>query len=257
MAVKIRLTRHGRKARPFYHIVAADSRAPRDGKYIEKIGTYNPMVTTQRTVLEFERALHWLQVGAEPTPTVRNILQTEGVLYMKHLLGGVKKGAFGEEEVEKRFQAWVEEKRKKDEDVQSKLSTEKQAALTKRLEEEKAINQKREEEIAKRNSELAAEAEAASKAAEVEKNPETTEEPAEEPKAEAEVKAEKPAEEEVKEEAKAEEKPAKEEVKEEPKAEEEAKDEPKTEEKPAKEEVKAETEVKEEKPAEEESDKKE
>src|SRR5690554_8189601 len=98
MAVKIRLARHGRKARPFYHIVAADSRAPRDGKYIEKIGTYNPMVATQRTVLEFDRALHWLQVGAEPTPTVRNILQTEGVLYMKHLLGGVKKGAFGEEE---------------------------------------------------------------------------------------------------------------------------------------------------------------
>ncbi|MFO7867779.1 MAG: 30S ribosomal protein S16 [Bacteroidales bacterium] len=200
MAVKIRLTRHGRKARPFYHIVTADSRAPRDGKYIEKLGTYNPMEATNQIVMDFDRALHWVQVGAEPTPTVRNILQREGVLYMKHLLGGVKKGAFGEDEVEKRFQKWLDEKQKKEEEIQSQLSSEKQAALNKRLEEEKAINAKREEEIAKRNSDLAAEAEAAAKEkeeaeapAQEEAAPEAPEEQAEEPKAEAEEsKAEEP-----------------------------------------------------------------
>jgi len=186
MAVKIRLARHGRKARPFYHIVAADSRSPRDGKFIEKIGTYNPMIPSNRTEIKFERALHWLQVGAEPTATVRNILQNEGVMYMKHLLGGVKKGAFDQAELEKRFQAWLDEKRQKEEAALSQLSSEKQYALKKRLEAEKAIKEKREQEIAKKNSELAAEAEASETPAteEVSAEAETTEEPVEEPKAE-------------------------------------------------------------------------
>ncbi|MCK9561856.1 MAG: 30S ribosomal protein S16 [Bacteroidales bacterium] len=160
MAVKIRLARHGRKARPFYHIVAADSRAPRDGKFIEKLGTYNPMAPTNKTEIKFDRALYWLQVGAEPTETVRNILQNEGVMYMNHLLGGVKKGAFDQAELEKRFQIWLDTKRKKEEDAVSKQYSSKQAALKKRLEIEKAINEKREQEIAKKNSELAAQIEA-------------------------------------------------------------------------------------------------
>lgn len=190
MAVKIRLARHGRKARPFYHIVAADSRSPRDGKFIEKIGTYNPMIPSNRTEIKFERALHWLQVGAEPTATVRNILQNEGVMYMKHLLGGVKKGAFDQAELEKRFQAWLDEKRQKEEAALSQLSSEKQSALKKRLEAEKVIKEKREQEIAKKNSELAAEAEKTEEASEtpateeVSAEAETTEEPVEEPKAE-------------------------------------------------------------------------
>ncbi|HPY81998.1 MAG TPA: 30S ribosomal protein S16 [Bacteroidales bacterium] len=160
MAVKIRLARHGRKARPFYRIVAADSRAPRDGKFIEKLGTYNPMAPTNKTEIKFDRALYWLQVGAEPTETVRNILQNEGVMYMNHLLGGVKKGAFDQAELEKRFQIWLDTKRKKEEDAVSKQYSSKQAALKKRLEIEKAINEKREQEIAKKNSELAAQIEA-------------------------------------------------------------------------------------------------
>ena len=157
MAVKIRLARHGRKASPFYHIVAADSRAPRDGKFIEKIGTYRPTANPTQVELKFERALHWLQVGAEPTDTVRSILRTEGVLYMKHLLGGVKKGAFDQATLEKKFQAWLEEKRKNDELAVSNLSSAKQAALKKRLAAELEVSKKREEAIAKKNSPVAEE----------------------------------------------------------------------------------------------------
>ena len=96
MAVKIRLARHGKKAAPFYHIVAADSRAPRDGKFIEKLGTYNPITNPATIELNFERALDWLMKGAQPTDTCRAILSYKGVLYKKHLLGGVAKGAFSE-----------------------------------------------------------------------------------------------------------------------------------------------------------------
>ena len=94
MATKIRLQRHGRKDYPFYQIVIADSRAPRDGKFIERVGSYNPNTNPATINLDFERALYWLQTGAQPTDTVRNILSAQGVLLKKHLLGGVKKGAF-------------------------------------------------------------------------------------------------------------------------------------------------------------------
>ena len=100
MAVKIRLARHGKKAAPFYHIVAADSRAPRDGKFIEKLGTYNPITNPATIELNFERALDWLMKGAQPTDTCRAILSYKGVLYKKHLLGGVAKGAFSESAAE-------------------------------------------------------------------------------------------------------------------------------------------------------------
>jgi len=110
MPVKIRLSRQGKKGYAFYHIVAADSRAPRDGKYIERLGSYNPNTHPATIELDFDRALTWLNNGAQPTETCRNILSHEGVLLMKHLLGGVKKGAFSEAEAEARFKKWKVEK---------------------------------------------------------------------------------------------------------------------------------------------------
>ena len=110
MATKIRLQRHGRKSYAFYQIVVADSRAPRDGKFIERIGSYNPNTNPATVDLNFERALYWLQVGAQPTDTTRNILSREGVCLKKHLLEGVKKGAFDEATAETKFQAWLKNK---------------------------------------------------------------------------------------------------------------------------------------------------
>ena len=110
MATRIRLQRHGRKSYAFYSIVIADSRAPRDGKFTEKIGTYNPNTNPATVDLNFERALHWVLVGAQPSDTVRNILSCEGVYMKKHLLGGVAKGAFGEAEAEAKFEAWKNNK---------------------------------------------------------------------------------------------------------------------------------------------------
>ena len=165
MAVKIRLARHGRKARPFYHIVAADSRAPRDGKYIAKLGTYNPMTNPATVELDFDQAIYWLQNGAQPTDTTRSILSKEGVMMKKHLLDGVRKGAFSEEEAETKFQKWQEEKNLKNiaaKDALAKSAADDKAA---RLEAEAKVSQKRADEIAKRKSDLAAEAEAAAKAA--------------------------------------------------------------------------------------------
>ena len=113
MPVKIRLRRLGRKGRPFYHIVAADSRAPRDGKFLEKIGTYNPITNPATIDLDVDLALSWLANGAQPTDTAKNILSHTGVMYKKHLLRGVKKGAMTVEEAETKFQAWLEEKNAK------------------------------------------------------------------------------------------------------------------------------------------------
>ena len=110
MAVKIRLQRKGRKGSPFYHIVAADSRSPRDGRFIEKIGTYNPLTVPATIELNTERAYYWLTTGAQPTDTARAILRFKGVLYQKHLARGVKKGAMTEDQASAKLQAWVEEK---------------------------------------------------------------------------------------------------------------------------------------------------
>lgn len=165
MAVKIRLSRKGRKKQPFYHIVVADVRAPRDGKYIEKIGTYNPLTSPATVDLNFEKALEWLQKGAVPTDTCRIILSRKGVLLKKHLLEGVKKGAFDEAEAEKRFAAWMKE-------TESKVSAKKQAdekvastAAKERLEAEKKVNEDRKAKLAQKQAELAAAAEAAAKEA--------------------------------------------------------------------------------------------
>ena len=117
MATRIRLQRHGKKGKAFFHIVAADSRAKRDGKFIEKLGTYNPVSNPATIDINFDRTLHWVTVGAEMSDTARAILSYKGVLYKSHLLKGVAKGAFSAEEAEKRFNAWVAEKENK---IQSK-----------------------------------------------------------------------------------------------------------------------------------------
>ena len=168
MATKIRLQRHGHKDYAFYPIVIADSRAPRDGRFIERIGSYNPNTNPATISLNFERALYWINVGAIPTDTVRNILSREGVMLMKHLQGGVKKGAFTEEEAQKRFEAWKAEKQAKLDAIRNKERDDKKAAAKQTIAEEAKKNEAKAEAVAKKKAEIAAakaEAEAA-KAAE-------------------------------------------------------------------------------------------
>lgn len=142
MPTRIRLQRHGRKSKPFYHIVVADARAPRDGRFIEKLGTYNPLTDPSTIELHLENAVSWLQKGAQPTNTARSILSKMGALYKKHLLDGVKKGAFDNNEAQKRFQLWLEKKRgpntavEKDQanqELQNKQSQKKAAELSQQI----------------------------------------------------------------------------------------------------------------------------
>jgi len=166
MATKIRLQRGGRKGYAFYRIVVADARAPRDGRFTEKIGSYNPNTNPATVDLNFDRALYWLEVGAQPTDTVRNILSREGVLLMKHLKGGVKKGAFDEATAQKKFDAWKADKQKGLEKIAAEEAKAKKDAAAKALDAEKKVN----EEIAKKVAEkkaaaAAAAAEAAAEAA--------------------------------------------------------------------------------------------
>lgn len=180
MPAKIRLQRHGKKGKPFYHIVIADGRAPRDGKFIEKIGTYNPVSIPAEINLNFDKALDWLNKGAQPTDTVRSILSKKGVMLKKHLLVGVKKGALTLEQAEVKFQAWMKEKEAKAAQELKERTENNRAAQKARIEAEKKVNDARAEEIAKKKAELAAQAAAAAAEA-----AESTEETAEEPAAEA------------------------------------------------------------------------
>lgn len=156
MPAKIRLQRHGRKGYAYYHIVIADSRAPRDGKFIERIGSYNPNTNPATVDLKFERALYWVQVGAQPTDTTRNILSAEGVLMKKHLLDGVKKGAFDAAEAEKRFEAWKSSKEATVNKTKEQLAAEKQAAAKARLAAEVEVNKAKAAELAKKKAEAVA-----------------------------------------------------------------------------------------------------
>ncbi|MFI3304927.1 MAG: 30S ribosomal protein S16 [Rikenellaceae bacterium] len=165
MAVKIRLARHGKKGYAFYHIVAADARAPRDGKFIEKLGTYNPNTNPATIDLKFDRALDWLNKGAQPTDTARAILSYKGVLYMKHLQGGVAKGAFTESDAEAKFNKWVESKSGIIASKESKLAADAAAESKARKEAEVKVNTDRAAAIAEKK---AAEAAAASAEAEAE-----------------------------------------------------------------------------------------
>ncbi|TFH26747.1 MAG: 30S ribosomal protein S16, partial [Bacteroidia bacterium] len=154
MPAKIRLQRQGRKFQAIYSIVVADSRAPRDGKFIEELGQYNPNINPATIVLDFNKALVWLQNGAQPTDTCRAILSYKGVLYKKHLLDGVKKGAFDEAEAEKRFQAWMTEKEQKVQGKKDRLKLSKEQLDQSRMEGESKIKEARAAEIAKKRSDL-------------------------------------------------------------------------------------------------------
>lgn len=184
MATKIRLQRHGRKGYAFYHIVIADSRAPRDGKFIERIGSYNPNTNPATVDLKFERALYWLQVGAQPTDTAKNILSKEGVLLKKHLLGGVKKGAFSEAEAEQKFETWLNAKQSAVKTEISKLTDAQRAVAKAKLDAEKAVNKAKAEALAAKRAELAAAKKIAETGAAGEENPVADAPPAETPPAE-------------------------------------------------------------------------
>lgn len=192
MATKIRLQRGGRKGHAIYSIVTADVRAPRDGKCIEKIGTYNPNTTPATINLNFDRALYWLETGAQPTDTARYILKSEGVYMMKHLRGGVKKGAFDEAACQQKFDAWKQAKVAATEALGKKAAEDKKAAAAKNLEEEKKVNEAIAKKVADKKAAAAAakaEAEAAeavvnneevaAEATEAEAAPAETEAPAE------------------------------------------------------------------------------
>ena len=177
MATKIRLQRHGRKGYAFYPIVIADSRAPRDGKFIERIGSYNPNTNPATISLDFDRALYWVETGAQPTDTVRSLLSKEGVMLMKHLRGGVKKGAFDEAEAQKRFDAWKAARDKEASAAAAKKAAKAAEDAKARFEAEAEKNRLKGESVAKKKAEKLAAEEAAAKAA---LEAETTEAPAEE-----------------------------------------------------------------------------
>ena len=143
MPVRIRLQRHGKKGKPFYWIVAADGRAKRDGRYLEKIGTYNPNTNPASVELDVDRAVKWLENGAQPSDTARTLLSYRGAMMKHHLNGGVKKGAFSQEEADKRFATWLEEKQAKIQMKIDGLDKDEATELAQRLEAEKAVNQKR------------------------------------------------------------------------------------------------------------------
>ncbi len=224
MATRIRLARHGRKKQAFYHIVVADTRSPRNGRFIEKLGTYNPNTNPATIDIDFDGAVNWLLKGAQPSDTARAILSYKGVMMKKHLMAGVAKGAFNEEEAEKRFVAWMENKETQVADKKSGLEKAAIAATKAALDAEKAKSDERAAALALKNSPMVEEEVA------TEETPSTEEVVQEEKSEEApatdevveEVKAEEaPATDEVVEEGKAEEAPATDEVVEEVKAEEE------------------------------------
>ena len=168
MAVKIRLARKGRKKQAYYHIVVADSRSPRDGRYIEKIGNYNPVTDPATIEIDFNKALDWLQKGAQPTDTCRAILSYKGIMLKKHLLEGVKKGAFDETEADRRFNEWMKQQEEKIESKKSRIEKVADDTKMKRVDAERTVNETRAAALAKRNAEMAAKAasEAASPVAE-------------------------------------------------------------------------------------------
>ncbi len=152
MATKLRLQRHGKKGKPFYHLVAADARAKRDGKFIEKIGIYNPNTNPATIDIKFDRALDWVMKGAQPTDTVKALLSYTGVLYKKHLLVGVKKGALTEEQAEAKFQEWKTEKDAKIQAKRDAVATAKRATKDAAFAAETAQKEAMAKEIAAKNA---------------------------------------------------------------------------------------------------------
>ena len=196
MPVRIRLQRHGKKGKPFYWVVAADSRSKRDGKFLEKLGIYNPNTNPATVEIDVDSAVKWLQNGAQPTDTARTLLSRKGALLKHHLVKGVAKGALTEEQVEERFAAWLSEKDAANTAEISALNKEKEAAKAKALEAEKEANEKRAAEIAAANAPEPEEVEEAVEegAEEVAEAPVAEETTAEEAPAEESSEEEKPAE---------------------------------------------------------------
>lgn len=150
MPVRMRLQRHGKKGKPFYHIVIADGRAPRDGKFIEKIGTYNPMTNPAEINIDSDRAITWLGNGAQPTETVRAILSYKGILYKRHLLKGVAKAALTPEQAEAKFQAWLADKEAKIEAKKKSIADGKRSEKKKSLELEARVREQKAAQVAKK-----------------------------------------------------------------------------------------------------------
>ena len=194
MPVRIRLQRHGKKGKPIYWIVAADSRAKRDGRYLEKLGIYNPNTLPATVELNLDRAVDWLQNGAQPSDTARNLLSEHGAMLKNHLINGVNKGALTEDDVNAKFEAWLKDKESKKETLQKKIDSETEKARAAVIAAEKEVSAKRKEASAA----AVAEAEAQEEAPAEEAAPEAEAQekaPAEEAAPEAEAQEEAPAEE--------------------------------------------------------------
>ena len=204
MPVRIRLQRHGKKGKPFYWVVAADSRSPRDGRYLEKLGIYNPNTNPASVEINIDNCVKWLENGAQPSDTARTLLSYKGVMLKHHLNGGVRKGAFSAEEAEKKFEAWLQEKEAKIQAKVDGLSNAEAEAKAAALAAEKAINEKRMADAAAAETEETATEEASAKEVTVEEAP-AEEAPAEEVTAEEAITEKAPVEETAAEEAPAEE----------------------------------------------------
>ena len=165
MPVKIRLQRHGKKGKPFYWIVAADARCKRDGRYLEKLGTYNPNTNPATVEVKLDNAVNWLEKGAQPTDTARTLLSYRGVMLKHHLNGGIRKGALSQEDANKKFAAWLEEKEAKIQAKKDGLTQSESELRVKRLADEKAVSDKRLADAAAAEAEAAAEEAAAEEAA--------------------------------------------------------------------------------------------
>jgi len=186
MPVKIRLQRHGKKGKPFYWIVAADARSKRDGRYLEKLGTYNPNTNPATVEVKLDSAVNWLEKGAQPTDTARTLLSYRGVMLKHHLNGGIRKGALSQEEADKKFAAWLEEKEAKIQSKKDGLSQSESELKAKRLADEKAVSDKRLADAAAAEAEAAAEEAAADSTEAEEATTEAAEAPAEQTEAPAE-----------------------------------------------------------------------
>ncbi|MBT7458279.1 MAG: 30S ribosomal protein S16, partial [Flavobacteriaceae bacterium] len=186
MPVRIRLQRHGKKGKPIYWIVAADSRAKRDGRYLEKLGRYNPNTHPASVELDIDKAVEWLQNGAQPSDTARNILSDKGAMLKNHLINGARKGAHTDEEVIAKFDAWLKEKEGKNESLQNKIDSEANKARAAALAAEQEVSAKRKEAAAAAEEAAAAEVAAEETAQEVkEETPAAEEAPTEEAAPEA------------------------------------------------------------------------
>ena len=234
MSVRIRLQRHGKKGKPFYWIVAADQRSKRDGKYLEKLGTYDPNFNPPIVDLNIDASVNWIQLGAQPSDTAKSIMSKEGVLLKNHLLNGVKKGALSQEDADKKFEDWVNDRNKKTDDKLSQIQKDLSEKKKKELALEKEASEKRKLAAIAAAEEAAAAEEPAAEEAPAEEAP-ADEAPAEEPAAEEPAAEQDPAEEPAAEQDPAEEPAAEEDPAEEPAAEEPAAEEAPAEEAPAEE----------------------